>query len=158
MSIRGKFFAATYDHQMKKVEKAGLTSLRHTLLTHAKGRVLEIGGETGSNRTTSGRRCRPTAGAARDSPCPSSRRPSPLPRARPLGEPKEARKQDRMNWVNQLAVLCDCNRPTLDTIREAGFAVTSLERSTIPKVPRFVRPAVVGTATAMKKGRRRRPP
>jgi hypothetical protein len=54
-----------------------------------------------------------------------------------------------MNWVNQLVVCCDCNRPTLETIREAGFAVTSLEHTTLPKAPSFVRPAIVGTATSL---------
>src|SRR6185312_14938933 len=34
-----------------------------------------------------------------------------------------ARMQDRMNWLNRLFVCCDCNRPTLDTLRAAGFAI-----------------------------------
>ena len=37
------------------------------------------------------------------------------------GDPGQARLQDRMNWLNRLVVCCDCNRPTLDSIREAGF-------------------------------------
>ena len=49
MSLRGRFFAATYDRQMKKSEKAGLTALRARLLAQAAGRVLEIGGGTGAN-------------------------------------------------------------------------------------------------------------
>src|ERR1700720_836930 len=49
MSLRGKFFAATYDRQMRRVEKAGLTDLRASLLAQAEGRVLEIGGGTGAN-------------------------------------------------------------------------------------------------------------
>ena len=49
MSMRGKFFAATYDRFMKKSEKAGLTALRRDLLAQAAGRVLEIGGGTGAN-------------------------------------------------------------------------------------------------------------
>ena len=64
-------------------------------------------------------------------------------------DPKVAKKQDRMNWVNRMVVCCDCNRPTLDTIRETGFTVTSLEHTTLPKAPSFVRPAIVGTATSM---------
>jgi ubiquinone/menaquinone biosynthesis C-methylase UbiE len=63
-------------------------------------------------------------------------------------DPKAAKKQDRMNWVNQLVVCCNCNRPTLETIRGAGFAVTALEHTTMPKAPSFVRPAIVGTATS----------
>ena len=59
-------------------------------------------------------------------------------------DPKVAKKQDRMNWVNRFVVCCDCNRPTLETIREAGFAVTTLEHTTLPKAPSFVRPAIVG--------------
>ena len=49
MSLRSKFFAATYDRQMKRIEKAGLADLREGLLAQAGGRVLEIGGGTGAN-------------------------------------------------------------------------------------------------------------
>jgi ubiquinone/menaquinone biosynthesis C-methylase UbiE len=62
---------------------------------------------------------------------------------------KAARKQDRMNWLNQLVVCCDCNRPTLETIKGAGFAVTALQHTTMPKAPSFVRPAIVGSATSL---------
>ena len=64
-------------------------------------------------------------------------------------DPKMAKKQDRMNWLNQLVVCCDCNRPTLETIRDAGFAVTSLEHTAMPKTPSFVRPAIVGSASSL---------
>jgi SAM-dependent methyltransferase len=64
-------------------------------------------------------------------------------------DPKAAKKQDRMNWLNQLVVCCDCNRPTLETIGDAGFAVTSLEHTVMPKAPSFVRPAIIGSATSM---------
>ena len=63
-------------------------------------------------------------------------------------DPQLARHQDRMNWLNRLVVLCDCNRPTLQGIEAAGFTVTRLERTTMPNVPRFVAPVVVGAATA----------
>jgi hypothetical protein len=53
-----------------------------------------------------------------------------------------------MNWLNRLVVWCDCNRPTLDSIRQAGFTVTEMDHTELPKAPKFVRPAVVGTATA----------
>ena len=59
-----------------------------------------------------------------------------------------ARKQDRMNGFNRFVVGCECNRSTLDSIGSAGFEVTSIEHGTIPKAPSFVRPLVVGTATA----------
>lgn len=49
MSLRGRFFAFTYDRSIAKVEKAGLRALRHEALTEASGRVLEIGGGTGAN-------------------------------------------------------------------------------------------------------------
>jgi len=63
-------------------------------------------------------------------------------------DPAWARTQDRMNWLNRLVVCCDCNRPTVDSIRQAGFTVTQLEQTALPRAPKFVRPAVVGSATA----------
>lgn len=63
-------------------------------------------------------------------------------------DPRVAKMQDRMNPVNRFLVLCDCNRSTLDTIRSAGFEVTELEQTELPKAPPFVRPLIVGTATA----------
>ncbi len=59
-----------------------------------------------------------------------------------------ARLQDRMNWLNRLVVCCDCNRPTLDTIKAAAFTLTRLEHTALPKTPKFVRPAIMGSATA----------
>jgi ubiquinone/menaquinone biosynthesis C-methylase UbiE len=58
-----------------------------------------------------------------------------------------ARFQDRMNWLNRLVVQCDCNRPTLAAIEAEGFGVSRLERTTMPKAPKFVRPLIVGAAT-----------
>ncbi|HEY2286498.1 MAG TPA: class I SAM-dependent methyltransferase [Streptosporangiaceae bacterium] len=63
-------------------------------------------------------------------------------------DPGTARLQDRLNWLNRLVVCCDCNRPTLDSIRAAGFTVTQAERTELPKAPPFVRPAVLGRATS----------
>jgi ubiquinone/menaquinone biosynthesis C-methylase UbiE len=63
-------------------------------------------------------------------------------------DPEQARQQDKMNWLNRLVVRCDCNRPTLDTIRQAGFTVTAVQHTTLPKSPPFARPAVIGTATS----------
>lgn len=62
-------------------------------------------------------------------------------------DPARARLQDRMNWLNRTLVMCDCNRPTLGTIRQAGFTVTSLEHTALPKAPKFVSPAIMGVAT-----------
>ena len=61
-------------------------------------------------------------------------------------DPGLARFQDRINWLNRFMVGCDCNRPTLATIEAAGFTVSRLEQTTIPKVPKFVQPSIVGAA------------
>ena len=63
-------------------------------------------------------------------------------------DPGLARFQDRMNGLNRFVVGCDCNRPTLDCIQNAGFTVTRVEHTTMAKVPKFGSPAIVGTATA----------
>jgi len=64
------------------------------------------------------------------------------------GDPRRARSQDRINPINRFLVCCDCNRPTLDSIRDAGFTVTQVEHTTFPKFPKFVSPGIVGSATA----------
>ena len=64
------------------------------------------------------------------------------------GEPRLARRQDRMNWLNRIVVCCECNRPTLDSIMAAGFAVARVEHGSLPKAPSFVRPLVTGSANA----------
>jgi ubiquinone/menaquinone biosynthesis C-methylase UbiE len=61
-------------------------------------------------------------------------------------DPAYARLQDRMNWLNRLVVHCDCNRPTLTTIERTGFEVERLERTTLPKAPKFAQPLIVGSA------------
>ena len=53
-----------------------------------------------------------------------------------------------MNWLNRLVVQCDCNRPTLSSIQAEGFSVSRLERTTLPKAPKFVRPLIVGAAVS----------
>jgi ubiquinone/menaquinone biosynthesis C-methylase UbiE len=63
-------------------------------------------------------------------------------------DPKLARLQDRMNRINNLVAHCDCNRPTLDSIRAAGFSIARLERGTLAKAPPFVRPLAIGVAEA----------
>jgi ubiquinone/menaquinone biosynthesis C-methylase UbiE len=69
-------------------------------------------------------------------------------------DPKAAHKQDRMNWFSRLVVCCECNRPTLHTIEDAGFEVRSLENVSMPKAPSFARPAIVGAAVAPVRPRR----
>jgi ubiquinone/menaquinone biosynthesis C-methylase UbiE len=63
-------------------------------------------------------------------------------------DPKTARLQNRMNWLNRLVVCCDCNRPTLRSIQEAGFTVAQVEHTALPKAPSFVSPTIMGSATA----------
>ena len=205
MSLRARFFAATYDRQIAKTEKAGLRAFREGLLAGAAGQVLEIGGGTGANLRCYSpavesltitepapamlrrlqRAVREHAPAAKVLRAPAEDLPfedhtfdvavstlvlcgvEDQPRAlrelrrelRPGGrllfiehvrsdDPGRARLQDRMNWLNRFVVCCDCNRPTLVTIREAGFTITQVEHTALPKAPKFVSPAIVGTATA----------
>jgi ubiquinone/menaquinone biosynthesis C-methylase UbiE len=64
-------------------------------------------------------------------------------------DPGLSRWQDRLNWLSRIAAHgCNCNRPTLDTIRASGFTITDLERCELRGAPPFVRPLVIGTATA----------
>ncbi|MFI5039323.1 MAG: class I SAM-dependent methyltransferase [Solirubrobacterales bacterium] len=61
---------------------------------------------------------------------------------------KLARTQDRMLPINvRIAHGCHPNRRTLDSIRDAGFEITSLERDTLKHAPKFIRPLIVGIAT-----------
>jgi ubiquinone/menaquinone biosynthesis C-methylase UbiE len=63
-------------------------------------------------------------------------------------DPRTARLQNRLNWLNRLLVCCECNRPTLRTIEEAGFTITRIEHGELPRAPKFVRPTIMGTAIA----------
>jgi ubiquinone/menaquinone biosynthesis C-methylase UbiE len=63
-------------------------------------------------------------------------------------DPKLARFQDRINRLNHFLVHCECNRQTLDSIEEQGFTVSRIERTELPKAPKFTRPAIVGVAAA----------
>ena len=69
-------------------------------------------------------------------------------------DPGTSRLQDRLNWLNRLVVCCDCNRPTLDSIRAAGFTVGPVEHTELPKAPPFVRPAILGIASVPADGGR----
>ncbi len=60
-----------------------------------------------------------------------------------------ARRQDRMNAVNRFIAGCECNRPTLEAIEAAGFVVTHVEHSTLPKAPSYISPLIVGAATTI---------
>ena len=206
MSLRGKFFAATYDRQIAKTEKAGLRALRQQLLAAAAGDVLEIGGGTGANLPFYGTAVQSLTITEPEAPmlrrlerkaqrswhrkpwccarlqktsrstttafdvavstlvlCGVSDQPRALRQLRRVLRPggqllfiehvrsddaKLARRQDRMNPINRFVVHCDCNRPTLTSIEQAGFTVTQLEHQTMPKVPSFVSPLIVGIATA----------
>ena len=62
-------------------------------------------------------------------------------------DPKLARLQNRMHGLNvRVGHGCHCNRPTLDTIRSAGFEVARLQRDRIPYGPPWIRPLIVGVA------------
>ena len=203
MSLHKRLFAAVYDGQMRKSEKAGLAEIRTAVVGKAAGTVLEIGAGTGANLAHYGptvtsltvtepdvymlkrleRRVTGEAPSASALRAPAEDLPfedgtfdavvstlvlcgvDDQPRAireirrvlRPGGQflffehvrsidPKVAKKQDRMNWLNRTVVCCDCNRPTLDTIEGAGFNVISLEHTELPKAPPFARPAILGVA------------
>jgi ubiquinone/menaquinone biosynthesis C-methylase UbiE len=63
-------------------------------------------------------------------------------------DPALARRQDRMLPINvRVAHGCHPNRRTLDSIRDAGFEVTSLEHDTLKHAPKFIQPLIVGVAT-----------
>ena len=50
-------------------------------------------------------------------------------------EPKVARKQDRLNGIQLRVGRCNCNRPTVDSIRAAGFQITELTHGALPTAP-----------------------
>jgi ubiquinone/menaquinone biosynthesis C-methylase UbiE len=63
-------------------------------------------------------------------------------------DPALARRQDRMLPINvRVGHGCHCNRRTLDSIRDAGFEITSLERDTLKHTPKFIQPLIVGVGT-----------
>jgi ubiquinone/menaquinone biosynthesis C-methylase UbiE len=60
-----------------------------------------------------------------------------------------AHKQDRWEpYWRRFGHGCRCNRPTLDSIRAAGFAVEQVEHGRMPKAPPIVRPMIAGVAVA----------
>jgi ubiquinone/menaquinone biosynthesis C-methylase UbiE len=62
-------------------------------------------------------------------------------------DPKLARWQDRLRrpwaWFGNG---CQCNRPIVEMMQEAGFDVRGLSRGALPKAPPIVRPLVFGAA------------
>jgi ubiquinone/menaquinone biosynthesis C-methylase UbiE len=62
--------------------------------------------------------------------------------------------QNRLNGLNRIVGHgCNCNRPTLDSLRAAGLTVTDVEHSELKRVPPFLRPLVIGSATAAEQAR-----
>jgi SAM-dependent methyltransferase len=59
-----------------------------------------------------------------------------------------ARWQDRLHgpW-RSFAEGCNCNRPTLELLRRAGFEVTGADRARWRRMPPIVRPLVSGSAS-----------
>ena len=205
MTLRSRFFAATYDKSMNRIEKAGMGAHRQELLGGASGRVLEIGAGTGRNLPFYGpavgsltltepetpmlRRLERHVGAtaplatvlrapAEDLPfeddsfdvavstlvlcgvTDQSRALRELRRVlRPGGQlifiehvrsddDRLAHRQDRLNGLNRFMLGCECNRPTLGSIRAAGFEVTQVESGMMPKVPAYAAPFIAGRAAA----------
>lgn len=62
-------------------------------------------------------------------------------------DPAIARWQDRLRrpWA-WLGGGCQCNRPTVDAVRAAGFSIDELRLGSPPLAPAIVRPMAVGTA------------
>lgn len=73
------------------------------------------------------------------------------------GDPRRARHQDRFNWLNRLVVCCECNRPTLHSIAEAGFVIDHVEYGELPGTPAFIGPAAQGSAVLQEQGPGARP-
>jgi ubiquinone/menaquinone biosynthesis C-methylase UbiE len=60
-----------------------------------------------------------------------------------------ARRQDRLNGLNRVfGHGCNCNRPTLDVMRDTGFDVDDVTWTSLPRSPSVVRPLVIGSAVA----------
>jgi ubiquinone/menaquinone biosynthesis C-methylase UbiE len=60
-----------------------------------------------------------------------------------------ARWQDRILPIHvRIGHGCRCNRNTLDSVRGAGFEVKELQKDTLKHAPPWVRPLIVGEATA----------
>ena len=64
-------------------------------------------------------------------------------------DPGLARWQDRLHgpWC-AFGCGCNCNRPTLDTIRSSSLEVERVDEGELPKAPPIVRPLISGLARA----------
>lgn len=67
-----------------------------------------------------------------------------------------ARWQDRLNWFSR-AMGCECNRPTLDSIKAAGFETGQVDHLVFPKSPPIIRPLILGTARVPQQAGERTP-
>ncbi len=65
-------------------------------------------------------------------------------------DPRLAGWQDRLRrpW-SWFGCGCQCNRPTAETIRAAGFSLAELRQHRLAKAPPLVRPLIVGLAAHM---------
>jgi ubiquinone/menaquinone biosynthesis C-methylase UbiE len=201
------FFARIYDYMIAGSEKAGLADMRHSLLSAAAGRTLEIGAGTGHNlphytdavtelvlaepdpymaarlreRLTrehpSVASAQVTTAPAEDLPfddgsfdtvvstlvlCTVSDPRGALAEARRVlveggrflflehvrsDSPRLAWWQDRLErpW-GWFAGACHPNRPTSNTLADAGMFIEQLDRERFPKAPRILRPMIKGVA------------
>ncbi len=65
-------------------------------------------------------------------------------------QPRLARWQDRLHGLQvRVGHGCHCNRPTLESIKGAGFSIAELEHDTLRKAPPIVLPLIVGAAERM---------
>jgi ubiquinone/menaquinone biosynthesis C-methylase UbiE len=63
-------------------------------------------------------------------------------------EPGLAKWQDRLHGIQlRIGHGCNCNRRTLQSMQQAGLAISELERDQMRKAPPIVRPLVVGVAS-----------
>lgn len=61
-------------------------------------------------------------------------------------DPRHGPPAGPVELLNRLVVCRDCNRPTLDS-SQVSFTVTQQDDTALPKTPKFVSPAIIGTAT-----------
>lgn len=63
-------------------------------------------------------------------------------------DPRLARRQDRLHGAwRSFSDGCNCNRPTLELLREQGFDVPAVQRGTWRRMPAIVHPLVSGRAS-----------
>jgi ubiquinone/menaquinone biosynthesis C-methylase UbiE len=63
-------------------------------------------------------------------------------------DPKLAKWQDRLHGLQyRFGHGCNCNRPTLSYVKDAGFEVPQLEHDEVKKAPPILRPLIVGVAS-----------